>query len=439
MICYSRATERAILQRTRFCHSSALATWSIVFLAAAAGRPARADLVFEADGAVDVGYSRSSQPDSDTLFAQARPALGLLFGSPRLVWRAGYLFAGSLTLQGRGTDTYSNRADLSLAAELSPRSAMTLSLSVLQGGTAFQLSQRAPDAAEPGFRAPSVSQLYTATLGEQFQWEASPELVLRQGLTGSLSAPQDALERANVTAAGSLGLDRVLVRDAVGGVFRSAFSALRPQLAAGERYLKFIQTSLVASWNHDFDATWNGQLVAGVERVSTLGSKEFPVSIQPTGSLTARYLAGNLAASLVVSRATAPNLALGTVSLNHAVTLNGILSFDPVRVRQLAGSIGYLRAESPSGAGAAQATEGNALQGDVGFVWALSDLFLVHGRYSLAYQVGGTGVATSLVHVLLVGASVRYSTAPLAAPVPTIGRRVDGTDAVGFPGGQQNP
>jgi len=426
------------VQRTRFRHlRSALAAWTIALAVALGGRPARAQVVFQADGAVDLGYTatRLTPANSRRLYLDVRPALTVQFGSPRLTWRAGYLFAGSLTLDGTGSSAYSNQVSLALAAELSKRSTMTASGSITQGSTAFQLTQRAPDAGQADFRAPGNPDLVTATLAESFAWEASPNLRLGQGLLGSASAPQDALGRTSGAVTASASLDRLFVRDAVGALLRSGFAVLRP-LAEGAAEARIVTNSLAGSWNHDFDPRWNAEVTAGVEQVIALtGSRA--TTIVPTGGLTARYLGDDSVVSLAVSQAAAANLQTGTESLNDEVVLRGAVSFDRIRQRQLGASAGFLRAR-PLGEvipGAA-ATMGNAVQGDVGLVWGFSEVLLATARYSVAYQFGqGANLTPSLVHVALVGITIRYGNAPYLPPMPAIGRRVDGSDAVGFPAG----
>ena len=56
-------------------------------------------------------------------------------------------------------------------------------------------------------------------------------------------------------------------------------------------------------------------------------------------------------------------------------------------------------------------------------------------RYSLAYQFGqGGGIQPTLVHVVLIGVTGSVKNTPQAVrPLPTRGRRVDGSDGVGFP------
>ncbi len=417
---------------------TALAVRAVILVAVGVGGPVRAETVIAVDGTIDLGYSRAASQSRG--FTDLRPAFTLQFGSPRFVWRAGYLFSGELTLWGGAPNTnwYSNRAELSLAAELSPRTSLSVDTSVLQGGTAFQLTSGAPDAAQPTFRVANDPTLLTGTLGESLAWQASPAVRLRQDLTGSVTAPQDALRRANGTMEGALTLDRSFLRDAVGGVFRSALSVLRPQLSDTGTHLNFVTNSLSASWNHDFDATWNGQVIAGVEHAARLGGR-FPGSILPTGTVVARYLSGNTIGSFSITHGVSTNLQLGTVSLSDTAVLGATVTLDPVRSRQIAGSVGFLHAGALQDAPASSSTAGDSAHGEIAVLWGLTDLLLGNVRYSVSYQFGGSSIATSLAHVVLVGVVLHYSNARFTPPVPAVGRRVDGTDAVGFPGGVRNP
>jgi hypothetical protein len=124
------------------------------------------------------------------------------------------------------------------------------------------------------------------------------------------------------------------------------------------------------------------------------------------------------------------------VSQNSQATLRGFLTFDALWPRQLSASVGYLHAWSLGPITPASASGvGDAVQGDLGIRWGLSDAMLLTARYSVAYQFNqAAGLAPSLTHVLLVGVTAHYSNAAFLPPMPTPGVRVDGSDAVQFPG-----
>lgn len=416
-------------QRTRFRrHRAALA----VLVAAVLARPAAAQTVFEADGTVSFGYDRRTTVLTESSSRlDVRPALALQVGTPRLVWRVGYLFAGSLTLAGEGTNSYSHDVNLSLAAQLTERTVMTLSGGMNRGVTEFRLSQRAPEAGAPELRAPGNPALLTATLGEALAWEASPQLRLGQGLGVSASAPQDDLGRRNAVVTGSLSLHRLYPRDAFGVVYTPRFADLRPLVGEEQPSVRVLTNSIQGSWNHDFDPRWNGHATAGVEQVSALDG-DAPARVHPTGSVTVRYLAGDLGGALAYVHGAMAGLETGTMSLSDEIVLRG--SWTLGLMRQLGASAGYLRSRPLGGAGIATG-RGDALQGDVGLSWGLSDALLFTARYSVSYQFAqGAGTDPSLIHVMLVGVTAHYGTAPRAPPVPSLGGRVDGGDAERFPG-----
>lgn len=414
-------------------HRAALAVRTIALLAISAARPAAAETAIQLDGTANLGYSEvTGNPSSSQLYTEIRPGLALQFGSPRLVWRTGYVFSGSFTIDGSGPSSYSNAVDLSLAAQLTSRSTLTLSASATQGGTAFQLSQRALETSQPGFRAAGNPDLVSATLTEALAWEAAPAFRVRQGLAATASAPQDALGLYSVSAIGTLGLDRLFQDDAIGIQLRPSVSVLcAPD---GQHYLN-TTNALLGSWNHDFDPSWNGQATAGVEQVLTFAGS-YPLAVVPTGSLTGRYLAASGAGTLSYTHGVTTNLQTGTVSMSDAVVARGVFSFDPVEPRMLGVSAGFAHAR-PLGQAASQvaAGTGNAVQGDVRLLWGLGSWVLATATYSAAYQFGqGGGLAPSLAQVILVGITVRYASDRQTPPVPTLGGRVDGSDAVPFPG-----
>lgn len=422
--------------RMRFRRSRmAFAAWTMVLGALLAGRPAAAQTILQVDGAWDLGYSTGTgaSQDAGRFFTDVRPGLALQFGSPRLAWRASYGFSGSLIFDGRAP-SYAQQLAMSLAAQTTSRSTLAFSVSAAQGSTLFHLAQRAPATSQPEFRAPDNPSLVTALLGQSFGWDASPTFRLRQDLSGALSAPQDSLGRYSVALAGSLALERLFQDDAVGVVLRPSLSLLSPASGEGSRYAS-TANSLLGSWNHDFDRRWNGQVTAGVEQVLTF-TGSYPLAIVPTGSLTARYLANIGGGSLSYTRAAATSLQTGTVSMSDMVTLRALVIFDSLLPRALAASAGFAHAE-PLGETAAQvaAGTGNALQGDVRLAWSLSAVLLATASYSASYQFGQpSGLAPPLAHVFLVGLTARYVSARYTPPMPSAGGRVDGSDAVGFPG-----
>src|SRR5258708_40246362 len=109
-----------LVQRTRrWAAATALA------IAALAAPAAAQTFDVEADAALNVGYSQTTQtifvpdpngmpvdmpPDTQSrLFTEIRPGISVQSGSPRLTWRAGYLFGGTLSLVGDSVTAYSNQ------------------------------------------------------------------------------------------------------------------------------------------------------------------------------------------------------------------------------------------------------------------------------------------------------------------------------------------
>jgi hypothetical protein len=412
-------------------------------VALALGRPASAQSIVQLDGAANAGYTETSgQTGSSQAFTEVRPALTLHFLSPRVALRAGYAFAGHVTLDQQRLLSYSNELALSLGAELSNRSAMIVSAAVDQGKTDYLFSHRAADAGQPAFRSADNPDLVTAMLTESYALEASPQLRFGQALAGSLVAPQSALGNFNASVTGSLSLDREIrnewgpgARNAVGAELRSSAAVLRSTepTTLNVPYWN-IRNSLLARWNHDFTLNWNGIAMAGVEQVLTLFDS-YPLAILPTGTLALRYATRNGGGGITASYGATADLQTGIMSLSESVVLRGFVAFDSTYPRQLAASAGILRAE-PLGQSAAKAAAGlgDAAQGDVGLLWGLSDEVLATARYSVAYQFRQPGgLQPLLTHVVLVGITMHYSNTRHPPAVPALGGRVDGSDRVGFP------
>lgn len=403
----------------------------------------------EADGTVNVGYSQTTRtvfvPGPDDAppdlpggsvgrsFLEVRPGITLQTGSPRLTWRAGYVFSGSLTLSGDQGAAYSNQVDGSLAAQLTKLTTLTVSANLAQGGTSFLLTQRPADAGQPELRAPGNPDLISATLAESLAWEIAKHFTLQHTLVGGASAPQDDVGARNSNAATSLALERAFARDTVGLELRAAVSWLRPIRMQLEPYMSYT-SGVLGRWNHDFTPGWNGQVSAGLEQVYTdTGSR--PLAFLPAGTASLRYSRGDVGVVLDVSQGTATNLQVGSISLTDQVSVRGDVALDSREARTLGFSAGVLHNE-PLGEVAAlvAAGTGNAVQVDAGFTTQLARNVLGSARYSLAYQFGQAGgLPPTVAHVFFLGvtASVRNTERPLR-PVPRLGRRVDGSDGEGF-------
>lgn len=405
----------------------------------------------EANASANLGYNQQSQSTftadpngqpqdmagttTSRLFFEIRPGIALETGSPRLTWRASYLFSGTLALVGDQNASYSNAANVSLAAQATKFTTVTLAASAAQGGTSFQLSARPADAGQPELRAPGNPDQLSASLAETMSTELARQLTLQQTLVGSFNAPQDAIGQRNSAVAGSLGLDRNFERSTLGLELRGSVSWLRP-LRLVENPYKTYTSGIQAHWNRDFSAGWNGMISFGVEQVFTdTGSK--PLAFLPAGSLSVRYsLSEDIGGGLDFSHGTATNLQVGSISVTDRLGVHGNIAIDTRELRALAFSAGFLHNE-PLGQVAAvvAAGTGNAAQLDAGFTTRVAKNVLGVARYSFAYQFDqGGNLPSTIAHIFYLGVSgsIRNTDRPLR-PMPMRGHRVDGTDSFGFP------
>lgn len=419
---------------------------------AAWDRPAAAQQVLvQADGAANVGYiqttntrSQPADPNSQaadippqtvrSLFTDIRPGITIQSGSPRLTWRVGYLFSAALKVDQSQSLGYSNQANAAVIGEVSQFSILSANAAVAQGGPSFLLSQQPAELGKPEIRAPGNPNVITATLGQTLAWEVGRRLTLQQGLSGNLSAPQNAFDNGSSSLAGVLALDYLWGRDNVGLELRASNSWLQPARADLPSYTSST-TSLRARWNHDFSPAWNGLITAGIEQVYTdTGSK--PLAFLPTGTASVRYAVGDIAGAVDFSHGTATNLRVGSVSLTDQITARGIITLDEFKLRVLSFSAGFLHNEPIGEVDAAVAAgTGNAVQVDAGFITAIARNLLLTARYTLGYQYGqANGVAPSTVHIFLVGVTGRLTNMPDdKRRMPRRGMRVDGGDSEGFP------
>src|SRR4051794_21484817 len=256
-----------------------------VALAALSGRAAAQRADVEADASINVGYSQESQtvfvPDSgaplpsDTpsstrqrMFMEIRPGILFQTGSPRLTWRAGYLFAGTLSLVGDSLSAASNQATGSLTAEISKFSFLTLTAVLSQGGTAFQLTSRSADSGTAELRGRGSPDRIAASAAESMMTEIARQFTMQQTLVASTDAPQDDLSSRNSAVAASLAIDRTFDRDAIGAELHGSVSWLFP-LQQGTRKYKSYASSALVHWNHDLSLNWNGMVRAGLEQIFT--------------------------------------------------------------------------------------------------------------------------------------------------------------------------
>jgi hypothetical protein len=442
VICYRAAEMRVPLPRSRR-RTAALALAVAALPARAVAQ--RADV--EADAAINLGYSQQTQtvfvPDqnaprpSDTpssttrrLFMEIRPAILFQTGSPRLTWRAGYLFAGTLSIVGDSLSAASNQATGSLTAEVSKFSFLTLSAVLSQGGTAFQLTSRSADSGSAELRAPGSPDTVGATAAESMITELARQFTMQQTLVASTSAPQDNFSARNSAVAGSLAIERIFERDAIGAELHASVAWLIP-LQLGMTEYKSYTSSALAHWNHDFSTSWNGMVRAGVEQVF-IDTGSQPLAFLPTGALAVRYTPqADVGGGLDFTHGTATNLQVGSVSLTDRIGVHGAIAIDSRKARGVAFSASVLHNE-PLGQVSAlvAAGTGNAVQLDVGFTTQLAKNVLGNARYSFAYQFGqGGGLPDSLAHILFLGVTgvIRNTERPLS-PLPIRGQRVDGTD-----------
>jgi hypothetical protein len=422
---------------------------AIALIIAIAGRPAEAqNPQVQVDGAFNVGYTRFTQsifqPDpnadeadvrdstSDRVFTEVRPGFAIQYGSPRLVYRLGYQFSGSFDISGN--PAYSNQGDLGLVSQPTKFTTLTLAAVVAQGGTSFLLNQRAAEAGQPEIRAPGNPNLISGSLAQSLAWEAGKRLMVNQSLAVSFSAPQEDLSNGNGSMTGSLVFDRPFRRFATGLEVRSALSRLRPLKADAEPYLSVTNTAVIR-FSHDFTARWNGLATAGVEQVYTAGESQ-PLALLPTASASANYTFRNASIGADASHGALTNIQVGTVSLTDRISGRGSYVIDERKLRVLSFSAGILHNE-PIGESEASvaAGSGNATQADVGLTTAITKYILGTVRYTYAYQFGQTnGVEAVVTHVFSIGVTGRYSnTDKLARPLPSRGKRVDGSDAKAFP------
>jgi hypothetical protein len=417
-----------------------IAVWMASVIAGTVARPANAQFVYELDGTLALQYTEFTPYTSTDsgLMALVTPAVTLQVGTPDLVYRVGYLFAGVFNLYGGSSNSYNNRLSLALAAQPNGSTVLTTSVLVSQGRTVFQLSQRPADAGQPAIRPQDNADQLWIVADEACRWDLSASLRLTQGFAVGLVAPDYSFAQANAEASASIALDHdITPLDAIGGVFTSRVALLRPLGGFGDPYYA-LANSLLGRWAVDLGRSWNAEVSGGIAHMIQLTGAH-PEAFLPTGAITAGFLAsdiGRSGGSIGVSYGPYFDLQTGGLTRAASATARGHVNFDALAMNQLAFSAGYLRSWAANEAAVLNlAALGQAVQGDVGLVWGLSNWLLATARASVAYQYDRpVGLAPSLVYTFILGVTGRYSNATHMPDMPTMGSRVDGADAAQFPG-----
>jgi hypothetical protein len=326
-----------------------------------------------------------------------------------------------------------------MAAELSKYTTLTVAGTFAQGASSFLIAQKAADKSTPEIRRTGNPDVISAAILESMGWAAGKHLTVRQGLSGSVSGPQDDFSERNAAWTFTLGLDREFERNTFGGEIRASMSWLR-SLRSDVHLYHSVTNAIAGRWNHDFSVGWNGLFTAGLEQVYTDTGSE-PLAFSPAGSATVRYAAYNMIGAVSLSHGTATNLQVGSISLTDQVTVSGIFTLDPRVSRALSFSAGFLHNE-PLGESSARVASGtgNAVQADAGFTTALSRNIVASARYSLSYQFDQVKLEPALAHIFFLGVTGTYrNTEKPTRALPVRGQRVDGADGEGFPSVSDKP
>ena len=399
----------------------------LLVLGAMAPRPAAAQRVYEAEATADIGYSNTITPGTtiqsdptaepadvptsvtNRFFADIRPAIAVSSGTPRLMWRAAYLFSGNLTLDSSGSTAYNNAVDLSLDAQATKFTIFTLNAAATQGSTTFLLTSRSAEQSNPEFRAPGSPSTIGVSFGQGLTSELTRQSTFHQSLVGSFSSPQDDTAAYSGTLGGTLGVDHERQRDSIGIEARSVVSRLQPLQPNQPKYTS--ETSgLLARYNRDLTRNWNAIGSAGVEQVYTdTGSK--PLVFTPAFSVFLNVDGKTTAGGVEISHGAVTNIQVGTVSLTDKIAARGVYTLDLLSERVITASAGFLH-NSPIGEAESTVAAGTGFvaQADVGFVTRIHPLLLFNARYSAFYQFDqGGGIQPTLNQILLVGVTARYS------------------------------
>jgi hypothetical protein len=394
-----------------------------LFLGAGASRAvAQSQTDYELAVAANLNASSTGPTTGDQttrMLLDLRPGVLVQSQGARVSWRASYTLSTAFDFEG-GSASYANAAELGLQAHLSPRVALALAASALQGGTAFQLTQGAADAGQAALRDPANPDRVAGGLTQTLDIDAAPDVRVAETLSGLFSSDQDHLDRADATFNAILGFDKRGPTDAFGADARSTLSWLHPVSAVGDHYVSLINT-LLGRYTRTWTRSWSSAVTLGVQQVVTFAGSE-PLAFLPTGSLSLSWTGDRATGGLLVTHTAVTNLQTGTVGQGEQAALRLSYPLSPLLLRALNASVGALHTE-PIGQSSARVSTGTgtALQADVGLSWELAENVVATLRYSFAYQFGQPDVDPSMAHALIVGLTARMRTGRLRLGLPGLG------------------
>jgi hypothetical protein len=363
---------------------------------------------------------------SHDVWSAVVPEVSYLFVEPRWQLRTTYAFTAAV--HTRNPTEIANRLSVVSSYELSRRTTLLLSADANQTSLSNYLITRPLVDTTTVLVPSSNSRLLTATASEGLVWEASPSVLLGQGLAATYVTSLDPeVQIDNAFASAFLSLERTWKRDALGGEVRAAYTSVdSPPTASG----KFVTFTAAPRWRHDLGPSLSSTLAAGASIVVSPDPETEPL-VTPSVRGALLYTVETSSLELSYAAGAAPNVLTGQMLRSHLVTLRGGVPLSERHRLFANGSIGYLngtlinlRRDPALGA----TPEVNALLSDVEVTWLATDWMQLFVRGLFLAQDNGSDAPAFVREAGIVG--VQFSSrSPDGVAIPVrFPQRVDRSD-----------
>lgn len=374
-------------------------------------------------------------PKAADAFLILSPGLALSAATRRIVQRLQYTYSLSVFEKQSGANTSSNRLDYLGFFDLSPRTSMLLTSSLVESRPYTTSLVVPPGVGEVAASPPGSSAILGASAGEQLDFDVAEGWRAWQG-TGVLAGmPLAGTSRQRtLEATARVGGERAWRADALGLEGRGDYTVITGGVAADGAALgvqKQLVGTGVAVWRHDLGRQFTGRAEAGAVRVQRLSSGRGFWEPTGTASLGWTPMLGN--AELSISHRVTTNPLLGQTLLVDEAQLRAGVPFDDKGTVVLGASGGYQRGRLIE-EDATLAAHVNTLLLDVGLAWQTTDALGLSLRFQHAEQISDAALPplplSYVRNTALLTATVRF---PPEREMPRAYRapqRVDRSDEI---------
>ena len=348
-------------------------------------------------------------------FALLSPSLVLASGTETAYHRLTFTHATMVFFDNAGADTASNMIDYRAFFDLSPRTDLVLTTTLVQAGlhTAsfiFTPGESDVSALTPGT---GIGSYMMGAADSLLSYDLGPGWRTHQGI-GAVGATPILGATGPRTAEGHarFGVERDFEADSIGPEFYGSYTVidnaidLRGNPLAEQRQLL---ASGVMRWRHDWGRYFTSTAEAGIMRVARLNSGSGFWG--PVGLAALDYATDDGTAEISYAHRVTTNPLLGQTLLVDEARLRGTLPLTEHSILVLDGSTGYQHGRIIQEDATLAATV-DVILADVGFGWQATDNLMVGPRYQFVKQVSDADrpplPLSFIKNTVLLGATIRF-------------------------------